>query len=201
MERFVTGLVESYGYVIVFLLVGIESLGIPLPGETALLVAAAFAALSGLDIYVVVAVAAAGAIIGDNTGYWIGRKGGMALVRRFGRRVGLNARKIDRIRSFFDRYGPKAVFFGRFVAVLRTWVAVFAGTAHMPYGRFMLFNALGGVVWSIIIGTLGFLFGTQLPRIKHYLNLVTIIALALIAVAVVLAILLRRRAHERHPVP
>ncbi|HEX6964282.1 MAG TPA: DedA family protein [Gemmatimonadaceae bacterium] len=200
MDQFITHLIQSYGYVIVFLLVGIESLGIPLPGETALLVAAAFAALGHLDIYVVIAFAAAGAIIGDNTGYWIGRKGGMALIRRYGRKVHLTPRKVERVWHFFDRYGPKAVFFGRFIAVLRTWVAVFAGTAHMAYGRFMLFNALGGVVWSIVVGVLGYMFGSQLSTLKHYMNEVTLVVLAVIVAAVVVIVLVRR-AHEHRTTP
>jgi len=199
MEQFITGLVQSYGYVIVFLLVGIESLGIPLPGETALLVAAAFAALGELDIYLVIAVAAAGAIIGDNTGYWIGRKGGMALVERYGRKVHLTRKKIERVRYFFDRYGAKTVFLGRFIAVLRTWVAVFAGTAHMPYDRFMLFNALGGIVWSIVVGVLGYLFGSQLATLKHYMNVVTIAVVAVIAAIIVVVLLRRSRARRMAP--
>src|SRR2546425_596633 len=90
MHETLTNLLDSYGYVILFLLVGLESLGIPLPGETALVTAAAFAALGHLSIYTVIATAIAAAIIGDNGGYWIGRRGGIALVRRYGRILRLN---------------------------------------------------------------------------------------------------------------
>src|ERR687883_163721 len=107
-------LVASYGYVFLFAVVAIESFGIPLPGETALVTAGALAALGRLDIYGVVAAATAGAIVGDNAGYWLGRKGGIALVRRYGRYVRLDERKIDRVHAFFARHGAKTGFIGRF---------------------------------------------------------------------------------------
>src|SRR2546422_8435951 len=170
MQETISGLVASYGYVVLFFLVGLESLGCPLPGETALVTAAAWAALGHLSIYAVVASAVAAAVIGDNGGYWIGRKGGIALVRRYGRRIHLNESHLERARGFFERHGPKTVFIGRFIALLRTWVAVLAGTARMPYGSFMLYNALGGVCWSVIFSTLGFVFGRNLPRLEHYIG-------------------------------
>src|SRR5207302_4192630 len=95
-----------YGYVVIFLLVGLESLGIPLPGETALVTAAAFAALGHLSIYGVETIAVAAAVIGDNGGYWIGRKGGIALVRRYARFLNLNEAHLERARHFFGRHGP-----------------------------------------------------------------------------------------------
>src|SRR2546422_580345 len=150
MLQTISGLVASYGYVVLFFLVALESLGIPLPGETALLTAAALAALGHLSIYAVVATAVAAAVIGDNGGYWIGRKGGIALVRRYGRRIHLNESQLDRARGFFERHGPKTVFIGRFIALLRTWVAVLAGTARMPYGSFMFYNALGGACCAVM---------------------------------------------------
>src|SRR6266851_9432322 len=109
------GLIGSYGCVILFLLVGLESLGIPLPGETALVTAAAFAALGHLSISAVIATAVLAAIIGDNGGYWIGRDGGIALVRRYGRVIHLNESHLARAHTFFERHGPKAVFLGRFI--------------------------------------------------------------------------------------
>ncbi|HMA21292.1 MAG TPA: DedA family protein, partial [Gemmatimonadaceae bacterium] len=129
MHASVVGLLDTYGYWIVFLFVGIESLGVPLPGETALVTAAAFAALGHMSIVGVIATAVAGAVIGDAGGYWIGRTGGLPLVRKYGRMIRFDAAKLDRVRAFFSRHGPKAVFFGRFVALLRTWAAILAGTA------------------------------------------------------------------------
>src|SRR5438105_12882766 len=107
-----SNLIASYGYGVLFLLVAIESFGVPLPGETALVTAAAYAALGRLNIVLVIAAAAAGAIIGDSAGYWVGRKGGIALVHRYGRRVGLDDAKLAQAHEFFERYGTRTVFIG-----------------------------------------------------------------------------------------
>src|SRR2546428_12522288 len=140
MSQTISGLVASSGYVVLFVLVALESLGIPLPGETALLSAAALAALGHLSIWAVVGTATAAAVIGDNAGYWIGRRWGIALLRRYGRVLHVDESHLERARGFFDRHGAKAVFFGRFIALLRTWAAVLAGVGRMPYGTFMLYN-------------------------------------------------------------
>ena len=163
---------------------GLESLGVPVPGETALLAAAAWAALGHLSITAVVAVAVAAAVLGDNGGYWIGRTGGVALVRRYGRVIHLNESYLERGHRFFERYGPRAIFFGRFIAVLRTWAAVLAGTTSMSYGTFTLYNALGAVCWAVLTGTLGYLFGHNLPQLERYLGRTS---LAAVLVVIVLA--------------
>jgi len=184
MQETVSGLVASYGYVVLFFLVGLESLGLPLPGETALVTAAAFAALGHLSIYGVVTTAVAAAVIGDNGGYWIGRKTGIALVRRYGRFLHLNEAHLERARHFFGRHGPPTVFIGRFIALLRTWTAVLAGAARMPYGRFMLYNALGAVCWAGVVGALGYVFGRNLPRLEHYMGQASLAAALLVALVV-----------------
>jgi undecaprenyl-diphosphatase len=184
-------LISSYGYLIVFLLVGIESLGIPLPGETALITAAAFAALGRLNIFGVVAAAAAGAIIGDNAGYWIGKKGGLALIRRYGRYLRLDEAKIDKMHAFFERHGPKTIFLGRFISLLRCWAAALAGVANMPMRTFMFWNALGGVVWASIFGTLGFFFGKNLPLLERYLGQASMAVALLVALVVGIALFAR----------
>src|SRR6266852_8473911 len=188
MQETVSGLVASYGYVVLFFLVALESLGIPLPGETALVTAAAWAALGHLSIYAVVATAVAAAIVGDNGGYWIGREGGIALVRRFGRFIHLNESHLARAHTFFERHGPKTVFLGRFIALLRTGAAVLAGAAHMPYGTFMLYNALGAVSWAVIVGTLGYVFGRNLPQLEHYVGQASLAGVLLVALVVGLAL-------------
>ncbi len=188
MQGTILGLVASYGYVVLFFLVGLESLGIPLPGETALVTAAAFAALGHRSISAVIATAAAAAIIGDNGGYWIGREGGIALVRRYGRVIHLNESHLARAHTFFERHGPKTVFIGRFVALLRTWAAVLAGAAHMPYGTFMLYNALGAVCWALIVGTLGYVFGRNLPQLERYMGQASLAGVLLVALVVGLAL-------------
>jgi undecaprenyl-diphosphatase len=182
------GLIGSSGYVVLFLLVGLESLGLPLPGETALVTAAAFAALGHLSISAVIATAVAAAIIGDNGGYWIGRAGGIALVRRYGRVLHVNESHLARAHGFFERHGPKTVFIGRFIALLRTWAAVLAGAAQMPYGTFMLYNALGAMCWSVIVGTLGYVFGRNLPQLEHYVGQASLASVLLVALVVGLAL-------------
>jgi len=188
LHETIAGLIASYGYVVLFLLVGLESFGIPLPGETALITAAAFAALGHLSISTVIATAVAAAIIGDNGGYWIGREGGIALVRRYGRVLHLNESHLARAHSFFERHGAKTVFIGRFIALLRTWAAVLAGAAHMRYGTFMLYNALGAVCWAVIFGTLGYAFGRNLPQLEQYVGQASLAGVLLVALVVGLAL-------------
>jgi undecaprenyl-diphosphatase len=191
MHETLTNLLDSYGYVVLFLLVGLESLGIPLPGETALVTAAAFAASGRLSIYRVLIIAVAAAILGDNGGYWIGRKGGLRLIRRYGRILHVDEAELARARNFFDRHGGKTVFIGRFIALLRTWAAVLAGVGNMRYNTFMLYNALGAITWAVIFGTLGYVFGRNLPMLQRYLGQASL-ALALLA-ALIAALFLGAR--------
>lgn len=191
MHETIYNLIGSYGYLIVFLLVGIESFGIPLPGETALITASAFAAMGRLEIVGVIGAAAAGAILGDNAGYWVGKKGGLALIHKYGAYVRLDEAKIERMHAFFTKHGSKTVFIGRFVSLLRSWAAALAGVAQMPYGTFMLWNALGGFAWATIFGTLGFQFGKNLPLLERYLGQATT-AMALLAALIVVLVLVGR---------
>ena len=191
MHETIAQLVASYGYVFLFALVAVESFGIPLPGETALVTAAAYAALGRLNIMLVITSAAAGAIVGDNGGYWLGRKGGIAFVHRYGRHVGLNDEKLARVHGFFERHGAKTVFIGRFIALLRSWAAVLAGAGCMPYLRFTTFNVLGGVVWATVFGTLGYVFGHNLPKLERYAGQLTVALVLLLALGVGLVLLAR----------
>ena len=183
---------SMYGYAVVFVLVALESVGIPLPGETALLTAAAFAAQGRLSIVGVIATAAVAAVVGDNGGYWIGRRGGTALIARYGHLLRVNDATLDRVRTFFARHGAKTVFLGRFVALLRTWTALFAGAANMPYGAFTAYNALGGVTWSVLFGMLGFAFGRNLPTLERYVGQAGLAAAVLVALAAGIVFWLRR---------
>jgi len=182
----------SYGYAVVFILVALESLGIPLPGETALLTAAAFAAQGRLAIVGVIVTSAVAAIVGDNGGYWLGRRGGVAFLARFGHVVGANAGTLDRVQRFFATHGAKAVFLGRFVALLRTWTALCAGAVRMPYATFTVYNALGGLVWSVAFGMLGYLFGRNLPMLERYVGEVGFALIMLVALSAVSAWWLQR---------
>lgn len=150
-----------YGLPLLFALVAVESAGVPLPGETAL-ITAAFLATPGQGHYVlwqVIAVAAAAAIVGDNVGYWIGRTGGRALLNRYGPIRRHAERALPPAERFFERHGPKTVFIGRFIAFLRFTAAWLAGIAHMPWWRFLLWNAAGGIVWATLVGVVAYEFG------------------------------------------
>jgi membrane protein DedA with SNARE-associated domain len=156
----VTDLLESYGYGVVALGIGIESSGIPFPGETVLVVAATYAGHTHrLEIGWVIAAAVLGAVVGDNLGFAVGHFGGMRLLRRHGHRVHLDDRRIKLGVWLFRRYGVLVVFFGRFVALLRAWAALLAGTNKMPWHTFLLANAAGGIVWAAAIGLLAYRFG------------------------------------------
>ena len=189
-------LLETYGYVALFVLVGLESLGVPLPGEAGLLTAAAFAAQGHLSIVGVILAAAAGGIAGDTAGYWIGRKGGLAAVRRYGKFLHIDDATLERAHEFFQRHGGKTVFLGRFVSLLRMWAAVLAGVSRMPYGRFALYNVAGGVCWATLFGSLGYLFGRSLPQLQKAAGQAG--AMVALLLAVILALLLLGRWFQSH---
>jgi membrane protein DedA with SNARE-associated domain len=155
----VENLVESAGLLILFALIAMESAGIPLPGETALVAAGVLASRGQLDIAAVIAVAAAAAIVGDNAGYWIGRVGGRRLLKRWSWLDRHASRVLPWSERFFKRHGAKTIFLGRFVAVLRVSAAWLAGVSKMPWWRFLLWNAAGGICWAILVGLVAFYVG------------------------------------------
>jgi membrane protein DedA with SNARE-associated domain len=188
-------LLSTYGYAVVFLIIGAESVGIPMPGETTLTLAAIYAGTThGLNIVGVIVAAAAGAIIGDNIGYLIGRSGGYRLLRRYGHYVRVNEHRVKIGRYLFDRHGGKVVFFGRFVAVLRTYAAFLAGTMKMDWGRFLVFNAAGGVVWAVVYGVGFYYFGSVVKALQAPLDIA--IAVAAVVAFVTGLVLLRRKEKE-----
>lgn len=185
----ISHLIASYGYLALFVLVGAESLGIPLPGETALISAGIYAGHTHrLSPWLIFAVASAAAIIGDNIGYWIGDKGGYPLARRYGSRVRLDQRKLKITRYMFDNYGAKVVFFGRFVSVLRTYAAFLAGVSRMRWRRFLPANAAGGILWAAIYTTAAYLAGDALQRVSATITWVLASVAVLAIVAVVLLV-------------
>ena len=119
-----------------------------------------------------------------------GRLGGIRLIRRYGRVVHFDDAKLQRVHGFFARHGAKTVFFGRFIALLRTWAALLAGTAEMPYGVFTLYNVMGGITWAALFGTLGFIFGRSLPLLERYIGQASLALVLLIALIVALVTLL-----------
>jgi membrane protein DedA with SNARE-associated domain/membrane-associated phospholipid phosphatase len=168
MLQLLQHLLTTYGYLAVALGVLLESMGVPLPGETLLLLGAVYAGTGKLSVWGIIVAAAVGAIVGDSIGYQIGKHGGRALLERYGKALHINAQHLERAEAFFSRYGDKTVFFGRFIAVLRTFSAFLAGVNRMPYQRFLLYNAAGGIVWAVTFGLLGAAFGSQWPLIAHW---------------------------------
>jgi membrane protein DedA with SNARE-associated domain len=188
-----TRLLQSYTYPVLLLLVLMESLGVPLPGEIALVTAAAYAASGHISISIVIVLAALGAIIGGMLGYWIGVKGGLPLVTRYGGYIGVRKSHIDRAHAFFERNGSKTILFGRFIAILRTWAAVVAGAAAMSFTTFVTYNTIGSIVWAIVFGLLGYYFGRDLPLLERYISRASFGVLIIGAVGIALFFLIKRR--------
>jgi membrane protein DedA with SNARE-associated domain len=189
----VSDLLSKYGYFAVGVIVALESMGIPLPGETTLIIAAIYAGSTHqLNIWLVIAAAAAGAIIGDNIGYWLGREFGYRLLLRCGRYVGLTERRIKLGQYLFMRYGGRVVFFGRFVAVLRALAAFLAGANHMEWGRFLLANAAGGIIWTTSYGLGAYYLGKKIEDFSGPVG----IALGVVAAAALIAWIIFIRRHE-----
>lgn len=163
-------LIATYGYPAVALGVGLESMGLPVPGETMLVLAAMYAAThADLNIWLVAVAAAVGAIGGDNFGYWLGMRYGYPLLRRFGHCIGLSDKRIKVGQYLFLRHGSKVVFLGRFVALLRMLAAFLAGVNRMRWSHFVLANALGGVAWAAVFALGGYMLGTIIFRLEGIL--------------------------------
>lgn len=187
-------LLRTWGYGAVALAVGLESVGLPLPGEITLISAALYAGATGrMDIVLVVLTAAASAIMGSNAGYLIGRALGEPLLERYGPRIGLTAERLMVGRRLFARHGAKVVLFGRFIVVLRTVAAVLAGALTMAFPVFLAANVAGAVVWTCLYGFGAWELGSRIETMKGPLG-IGIGAVA--AIGFVAAILLARR-HER----
>ena len=150
---------SNLGYVALAALIGGETMGIPLPGETALIAAGILASEGHLQIELVILVAAGAAIVGDNVGFWIGRRGGRRLLELPGPLARHRQRVLERGEEIFRRHGGKTVFFGRWFAGLRIASAWLAGVNRMPWGQFIVYNALGGVAWAVSVGLLSYWAG------------------------------------------
>jgi LPXTG-motif cell wall-anchored protein len=196
---FIRDIIETWGYVMVFAGIAIESSGIPFPGETVLLVASAIAASSArLHIEWVIVWAAAGAIIGDNCGYWAGREIGQPLLKKIGPILHFDEKKQDYLERYFEKHGAKTVFIARFIALLRAWTAFFAGLHHMHYPTFLQWNALGGIIWATGAGLLGYFFGQNLPLLEKWLGNFSYVLLGLALIGgLVFYFVRRKREHKQ----
>jgi membrane protein DedA with SNARE-associated domain len=193
----ITRLLQLYTYPVLLSLVLLESLGIPLPGEIALVTAAAYASHGRISIYIVIALAALGATVGGALGYLIGLKGGLPLIVRYGGYIGIRKSHVEKAHAFFERNGSKTILFGRFIAILRTWAAVIAGAACMSVTKFLVFNTAGSVAWAIVFGFLGYYFGRDLPQLERYISRFSTASMIVGAIAVIFFIVYTRRKSRR----
>jgi membrane protein DedA with SNARE-associated domain/membrane-associated phospholipid phosphatase len=190
-------LIVHYGYLVVFFGVMAESAGVPLPGETILIASGILAEQSRLDLGDVIFFGALGAVVGDQIGYWVGRKGGRPFVLRWGRYVKITPERLAGAERFFARHGGKAVFFARFFSGLRVFGALVAGLSRMRFGTFLFYNALGGAVWATAAVLVGYLLGGSLGIVEQWLGKASLLLGILAVLAVVLYLLYRWTAN--HP--
>jgi membrane protein DedA with SNARE-associated domain len=187
-------LVQVFGYPLLFVIVMCESGGLPVPGETGLITAAVLASQGKLKVEAVIALAAAGAIVGDNIGYLIGRKGGRWLLQRPGPFHRQRQQVLATGQPFFERHGAKAVFFGRFVLGLRVWASWLAGATRMHWRSFVLWNALGGITWATTIGLIAYFLGHSAGNVIEAFGF---FGLAAVLVALGTGFVLHRRHRRR----
>ncbi len=190
-----THLLLQYGLVLLFAAVAIESAGVPIPGETTLIVAAYLARPEQhrYSLWSVIVVAASGAIVGDNVGYWLGRVGGRRLIERWSFTARHAAKVLPPAERYFERHGPKTVFIGRFVALLRVTAAWVAGISHMPWWKFLLWNAAGGIAWAAAVSVLSYEAGKAVAEAVNRYGLYAVIGLIALAVVGFVALRLWRR--------
>jgi membrane protein DedA with SNARE-associated domain len=184
----ITHFLQSYGYLAVFLFVALEGLGSPLPGETVVIAAVLYAGSTHrLNIGLIALVAAVAAIAGDNGGYWLGQYGGSRLVRRYGRWVRLDARKLNVGRYLFVRHGGKIVFLGRLITSLRPYAAFFAGLNSMRRARFLAVDAAAAVAWAAACSFGAYALGSEAIRVGSALKIGGLVVAGLLIIGLTLA--------------
>jgi membrane protein DedA with SNARE-associated domain len=187
-----TDLFARYGYAVVFVGVLLENAGAPVPGETMLLAGAALARFGSLKLTWVIAAAIVGATLGDNLGFFLGRRGGRVLVERYGAMIGMTHAHLAKFDRFFERHGAKTVFVARFITGLRVLGALLAGASRLTWSRFLVFNALGAVVWGTTFGLVGYALGYSWLTLEQWIGRSGLILLALVSAIGGLAILRAR---------
>ena len=192
-------LARQYGYWVVFLGIALENTGVPLPGETITLVGGFLAGTGELNYWWVLACATGGAILGDNCGYWVGRWGGWRLMLRLGRFFNISETQLQSVREEFSRNAARAVFLGRFDALLRIFAGPLAGIARMPYWRFLLCNAGGAALWASVMVSLAFFVGRIVPleQLTSWVAQFAVIALLAVVAWIVIPRWLERRQRLR----
>ncbi len=192
MPEWLTTLLGRYGYVVIFVVVMLESTGVPVPGETVLLGGAFFAQRGIFWLPGVIGLAIAAAILGDNLGYWIGHRVGRQLAEQHGRLVGLTPARLAALDTFFAQHGAKTVFFARFVSGLRVFVAFFAGMSRLPWAEFLLYNAAGAVAWATVVGLVGYLFGQSWELLARWVGRAGLFGVGLVVALILIGLAYRR---------
>ena len=192
-------LIGRYGYLVVFFGVMLESAGVPLPGEAILIAAGALVHRGILDLGDTLFFAILGAVIGDQIGYWAGRFGGRPFVLRWGRYAFITPERLGHAEAFFARHGGSAVFLSRFIVGLRVFGALVAGTSRMPWGKFALYNVLGGTAWVAVAVSLGYFLWASISLVEHWVGRASLIMLAALALALLLRWAYRRATRSGGP--
>ena len=187
---------QNLGYPLLGVFVGIEALGVPVPGETAVIFGGLAASSGRLNIVLVIVVASAGAIIGDNIGFVIGRRGGRAVLTRPGRFEAERRRVLEIGDPFFERHGGKAVFLGRWIAGLRIWASWLAGASQMRWRTFLIWNALGGIAWATSVSLAAYYGGRSVEAVFSKVGIYALIAAAVVVVLAVGYLMRRRRRRQ-----
>ena len=193
MPPWLLDLFARYGYTVVFVGVMLENAGLPVPGETALLAGAALAQFGRLSLVWVIVWAVCGAVLGDNIGFLVGRRLGRSVLERYGRRVGLTGARLQQFDRFFERYGPQTIFIARFVTGLRVFGALLAGASTVHWRVFLLYNALGALVWSIVIALVGFSLAYSWDTLERWIGRSGVVGLAVVVLIAVVAVIRNRR--------
>ena len=196
----ISHILDTYGYIMVAVFIGIESTGIPFPGETMLLSASVYAALgcgTGMQEQWVIVACIVGATTGDNLGFWVGRTGGRALLKKI---PFVKESHLAPAERYFQKYGGATVFFGRFLAVLRAWAAFLAGVNQMRPLKFFLYNLSGAAIWSTTFGLLGYELGSNLDKLKSIVSALGVFGLIVffVLVGIGVAVYIRRRRSSHH---
>jgi membrane protein DedA with SNARE-associated domain len=186
-----------YGYWAVFFGVMLENAGVPVPGETILLIAGYFASTGEFHLGLVMLIAATGAIVGDNIGFAIGHHFGRSVLLRVGRFFFLTPKRFEHMENYFERHGNKTILVARFITGLRVFAALLAGASKMPWRVFIVFNMAGAILWSVVITTLGYLFGQSLPLLIKWVGRSgTILLISAIVIGIVVWRIRKHRQSE-----
>jgi membrane protein DedA with SNARE-associated domain len=203
--QYLLDLVSSLGawsYVIIFAAAALECaafLGLLVPGESLVLASGFFAHQGILRLDAVMAAVALGATMGDNIGYYLGRRLGRDWLLQYGSRFGMGKRRLQQVEVFFQRHGPKAVFFGRFIGFARALVPFVAGTSRMRYRQFFIYNAFGAVLWTIGFVTLGYVLGASWQVAEKWIGRTSLILAGVVALVALVVWRRRQRARTARP--